>query len=164
MNTSAPISHQTNCATHGFTLIEILVTITILFVLFTITFTSFANLLRHEAIQRDTATLHTLLETARSRTLASDNAQQYGVYFNTDQSQAELFRGSSYTPSSVELIHTLHGTVIFDTINLAHSSSSVVFYRLTGSTDNSGTVSLINTAETASTTLQIQETGIIERI
>lgn len=81
------------------------------------------------------------LETARTQTLASQNASQYGVHFETQRivffagaifNSADPANGEQVLPSSVEI----------SLISLTGGGSDVIFQRLTGVTSQYGTVTL----------------------
>ncbi len=85
------------------------------------------------------------LELARSKTLASEGAERWGVYFTTSTSpeQYVLFKGEDFisrTTSSDE-VSRVSGTLEFSEINF-EGEQEVVFDRITGETSQTGRVSL----------------------
>lgn len=147
--------------TAGFTLLEIITAVAILLLLAAMTLFIFGDLRNYEALSRDTTGIISNLERARSLTLSGKNESRYGVHF--DDPAVYLFEGTDYTESGEIQEITLHGNVEIAEINIANSSSTVVFDRLKGSTENDGTVTLKNTDTEATSTVIINKTGIIER-
>ena len=147
--------------TPGFTLLEIIIAVAILLLIAAATMFFFGDIRNYEALSRDTTSVISNLERARSLTLAGQDASQYGVHF--DNETVFLFRGTSYAASGEIQATQLHSSITFDDINIANSSSTVVFDRLKGSTVNSGTITLRHTGTDATTTVIINNTGIIER-
>jgi len=123
----------------GFTLIEVIVALAI-FIFISVgalaNYRAFEKRLKVEAIARE---IISTLQTARDRTVGSKNAVSYGVHFET--SQFVLFEGTEYVvgdPSNeTKIVPT--GVEIFD-INV--SGNDVLYTRVRGTTDNSGTVSV----------------------
>ena len=131
----------------GLTLIELLVVISILLIIIVITVQSFRYFQGEGVLSDSTEKIINILRLAQSRTLASEGASQYGVYFDnaTDPHQFTLFKGVHYSdPRDVsrDEVHKIPNSVEIYEINLAGGRKEVVFNRLTGETANSGTVSL----------------------
>ena len=146
----------------GFTLIEILIVIIILGVVTSIVGLSFAKLNSKQALDKSTNLTAAILNEARSMTLSSIDASQYGV--NLAASQVVLFKGSSYSVSDPNnMVTPLNSEVGIRSVTIAGGGTSVVFKRLTGRTDQTGTleVYLLNEPSTFRT-VTISATGIAE--
>jgi len=118
----------------AFTLVEILIVIAIMIILTTFSITSFVNFSKRQALDASTQALASGLRDARSQTLASVEASQYGVAINTDG--FTLFTGPVYNPSA-----STNKTFNFNQYVSASSDlSDVVFQRLTGNSSASGTI------------------------
>jgi len=132
----------------GFTTVELLIIVVIIIILTGISATTFRFFGAQSALNNSTEEIINTLKIAQSKTLASEGASQWGVYFSasTDPNQYTLFKGSSYaarTTSSDES-HELPKTVEIYEIDL-WSGNEVVFERITGfasSTAVSGKISL----------------------
>lgn len=138
---------QANEATLGFTLVEILVVVGLLALvsfLAIVPFTSFRDAKSLDGAAEDALSL---LHEAQTRTLSSDGASPYGVYFESDK--ITLFKGETFVvgaPDNKEI--SLHNRLTISAIALA-GGASAVFKRLTGATDNSGTVTISLVSDTA---------------
>ncbi|MCH7529563.1 type II secretion system protein [Patescibacteria group bacterium] len=146
----------------GFTLIEILVVITILVTLSAVSVTVFSKFSTSRALTGSVQTVLSILDDARTLTLASKDGYQYGVHFET--TKVVLFKGTVYSSSDSDNdITVLQTTVEISNITLTGSGSDVVFSRLTGKTAQNGTVRLSLVSDsTSSSTINIQTTGIAE--
>ena len=123
----------------GFTLIEILITIAIAGIIMLIVTGAFSSATGIKALEKDTGVVLSLLEQARNQTLSAKGALVYGVHFEADK--AVLFSGASYSSSDPSnVIEPINPLVQISTIALAGGGSDVIFKRLTGETDQSGTV------------------------
>lgn len=143
----------------GFTLLEILFSIAILGILVTIVTFSFSKLNSQQELENSTDLVVTILNEARSLTLSSKNDSQYGVYLDT--SKVVLFEGISYSPTDATNVTTvLNSLVGIRNISLINGGASIVFKRLTGDTNETGSfeIYLINKPETFNT-VNISSTG-----
>ena len=116
----------------GFTLIEILVVVGIVGLvsyLVIIPFASFRDETLLDAAAEETLAL---LHEARGRTVSSDGAPQYGVHFESDK--------MTLLPDNKEVL--LPNRLIISNISLAEGATTVTFKRLTGATDQGGTVTI----------------------
>lgn len=129
----------------SFTLVEILIVIGVLAILVVIAFPAFHSF-RVEADLNDSVDkIINTLRLAQSKTLASERANQWGVYFSTSTvpHQYTLFQGTSYASrvtSSDEVYDLPESVEIYD-VNLV-GEPEVVFDRLIGSTSQFGGISL----------------------
>lgn len=149
-------------SSRGLSIIEILVVIGVLAILSTIALQSLRSLNGNAALDADAVRALAELKNARSKTLASENADQYGVRFETDR--IIFFKGATYNAASANNVTTeLNRLVTIASTTLIGGSANVVFERISGKTQNSGTVILAQNSNTsASTTIVIYETGIAE--
>jgi len=129
----------------GFSLIEILVVLGILAILGLISVSFFVFLQKESRLSNVSEEIISVLKVAQSKTLSSQEDSQYGVYFNTAVSphQYILFKGSSYPSrdTAFDEIHLVPDITEFFQINTG-GNNEIVFDRLTGSTENSGNISL----------------------
>jgi len=145
----------------GFTLIEILIALTIVGILFVGMAGAFMQFNRGNVLEREVRTVVSILDDARGRTLFSENDLQYGVHF--ESGQIVLFGGQTYSaidPSNEA--ESLRGVTI-SSITLTGGASDVVFDRLTGATSVSGTTTVQLSSDTSQTKdIVILPGGIIE--
>lgn len=146
----------------GFTLIELLVVITILVTLSAVSVTVFSKFSTSRVLTGSIQTVLSILDEARTLTLASKGGYQYGVHFET--TKIVLFKGTIYSSSDPDNdVTVLQTTVEISNITLTGSGNDVIFSRLTGKTNQDGTVrfSLVSDSNSSST-INIQTTGIAE--
>ena len=125
----------------GVTFAELLIVLGILVILIAITFPVFRIFQRESDLGNSSEKIINILRVAKNKTLASEEASQYGVHFEADK--YVLFKGASYNPLAPENeIHNLPSSIEIYEINLAGGGSEVVFNRLTGATNQFGQVSL----------------------
>ncbi|MEX0930594.1 MAG: prepilin-type N-terminal cleavage/methylation domain-containing protein [Candidatus Paceibacterota bacterium] len=156
---SVRVQSGQNLSQTGFTLLEILIIIAIVGIITVITIVVFVNLRDAEALRRDASSISSFLETARVHTISSKGNTSYGVHI--ENNDIMIFSGTAYDPNNVTASESLHTTVRFDSISLADGSSTIVFERISGATDNYGTIVLESTQRVASSTITIEPTGSI---
>ncbi|MFC1701092.1 prepilin-type N-terminal cleavage/methylation domain-containing protein [Patescibacteria group bacterium] len=126
---------------NGFTLIEILTTITISIILMSISSISYIYFSRKTDLDKTTYDIITTIQTAQAKTLSSEDSFQYGVHFENDK--YVLFKGNSYLagdPNNKE--YSLPDRIEIYNINLTGSGSEVIFQKISGKTDQNGTIGL----------------------
>ena len=146
----------------GFTVLEILVAISIITLVVTIITISFSKLNSAQALDKSATLVTAVLDEARSLTLSSKGDSQYGIYFG--DSQVTLFKGATYSPSDpANVVTNLHALVSLRNITLFGGGTSVVFKRLTGNTNQTGTAEVfLKDSPTTFRTITISATGIVE--
>ena len=149
----------------GFTLIEVIVVITILTILITVSITSLHSLQIASYLDNGTQEFVSILKLAQNKTLSSENNSQYGVYLDVLVSPNKyiLFKGPSYVlrDISYDQIYFLDKTVEFFGITL-NGGSEIVFDKLTGTTQNSGSVALRLASDTSQNkTVYISSVGTV---
>lgn len=148
----------------GFTLIEIVIVILIFGVLSAVVITNFALQKGKIDLRGSAEELVSVLNLAQSKTLASTDNSQYGVYFDILASPNGyiLFKGTSYSTrdSSFDVEYTLPNLMEFYSVDLS-GSNEAVFDRLTGSTSQSGSLSLRIKSDTSqSQTIYLSSSGL----
>lgn len=125
----------------GFSLLEILMAISILILITAAASVSFTNSRNIRDLTTAGQNVVSTLRLAQSKTLAGENGSQWGVQIEADR--VILFQGSSYTAgASGEEIVLLPPTIEIANISLAGGGTGVVFKRIEGTTDYSGTFDL----------------------
>ncbi len=150
-------------STSGFSLIELIISFIIIFIMVTIVFNAFIAYKENQALVTDTETIVTILRQARNQTLNSQNSTSYGVHITA--SKITLFVGTTYIPNAStnqDFLLTTGDTVL--TITLAGSGSDVVFNRLSGETAQSGSIVLTGVRVARTKAIQIYKTGLVEQI
>lgn len=151
----------------GFTLAETLMVVAITVMVSAIMFFSFSTYGSTEAISKDQGLVVSTLEKARAMTLDSYNSSQYGVHFAS--STVTIFTGATYNASSPSNIVTaLNSKVIINDVALSGGGLDIIFKRLSGETDQIGTVTLVIFAVSrvvriiTTRTITIYGTGLIQ--
>ena len=130
-----------NIAKRGVTLLEMLVAMGILVLAAVMISGVFSNFSDNGKLIEAQSGIIGLLRDARSRTLASESASNFGVHFQTDR--AVLFRGDIYNSSDpANEDYVLSDRVEISAIALSGSATESVFTRLLGTTTASGNITL----------------------
>ncbi|MDO8579243.1 MAG: hypothetical protein Q7R72_00015 [bacterium] len=145
-----------SCFSSAFTVVEILIVLAITTIIATISITSFVSFSRREALDADTTAIAAGLRDARAETLASVGGLQYGVAVAPDK--FTLFQGIVY-----DSMATTNKTFNFSSYVRASSSiSTVVFQKLTGNSNASGTIDVYLISDpTVKRTVGIGGTGLV---
>lgn len=141
----------------GITIVEIILSISIIVLLISVILPRFSDMRNYETLKSATEDVLSVVDKARSQTLASVNSSEYGVHFETNN--VIIFKGKTYSSSATdnETIPILSPTSI-TTISLTGGVSDIYFNRLTGSPSASGSVVLSNGSFTR--TITISATGV----
>jgi prepilin-type N-terminal cleavage/methylation domain-containing protein len=146
---------------NGFTLIELVIVLAIIAILSAIVVTGFSSFRNAQAFDRDVEMIVSFLNEARTQTLSSKNASAYGVHFAS--TAATLFTAPTYTSGAEgnkEYVFLGHDTML--TLSLTGGANEIVFERLTGETDQNGTIVVSSAASGRTKTITIHETGLVE--
>ena len=120
----------------GLTLIEILITTTIIAVIFSLGLVFGIDFYRNYAFHSERDVIVSILEKARSRALNNINQEAHGVYFSG--ANHVIFQGNSYAArnSLFDLIIPKSYSAILSGLN------EVVFSQLSGESNASGTITI----------------------
>lgn len=124
----------------GFSLIEILTIIAILAILVAVPMVAFR--LFQETINLNNAQdeIMSVLNLAKSMTMASEGASQYGVYFDRENNRFNLFKGASWAQKDPAFNREFK---LPDLVKIdSDSLGEVVFDKITGKTSQVGSVIL----------------------
>ncbi len=153
---------NTSLLKKGFTLVEVLVVIAIMLILFKVVSTVFSTLKNTNVLDKQADTVASVFEEARSLTLASYNATQYGVH--VESGRVVRFTGSSYVSGASSNVASTVSSAVSLSKSLTGGGSEVVFNRLTGTTSQYGTITVSLVASTTQTrSITISSSGIIEK-
>ncbi len=135
-------------------MIELLVVTGIILILSVIATVTFRTFQKEAKLDNAAGAVVNILRIAQNKTLTSEGDSRYGVYFDTSLSPHRyiLFKGNTYASREIafDKIYSLPSTVEIFQINLP-VGSEIVFNRLTGTTDQPGSISLGITTETDKT-------------
>jgi len=152
----------------GFTLVEVLTIVGILIVLTGMAVPAFRFFGRESDLNNSAEEIINTLRLAQNKTLASEGASQWGVYFSTTTTphQYILFEGSSFASraTSSDEVHQLSKSIEIYEIDL-WGGNEVVFEKVTGytsSTSQTGKVSIRLKDEPSKTkTIYVENSGLI---
>ena len=122
--------------TQGFTFLELMVSISIMALLVSL---GLASLFRSRNLREVTANGQNLLSVVRqaqAKTIAAEENSQWGVRLENDR--FILFRGAAYAGSPYIQIYLLPSYIEMVNITLTGGGQEIVFNRLDGRTDQSG--------------------------
>lgn len=146
----------------GFSAAEMIVVVAIGAILAGLTYEVFVSMSRSQTLKSSTAATVSLLNEARTKTLASRNSKRFGVHFGTNQ--AVFFSGDVFNASDPgNITESFAPLVSVKTVSLNGGGQDVIFNRLTGETDNFGTVTLaMSASSTVTSNIVIYKTGLAE--
>lgn len=145
----------------GVTLFEVLIAVTIIGVITGLAIISLSNFREAQALKDAKTNIFTMFDQAKSRTISSENFSVFGIHL--EAGSVTVFEGSSYDVDDPNnSVFTLDGTLELVNIVLNGGGSDVVYERVTGSVNTTGTfdVRLINDTS-QSTTFTILPTGVL---
>lgn len=152
----------------GLALIELLVVMGILLLLAAITIFGLRTFQQDSTLYNHTQAIIHTLRLAQNKTLASEGASQYGVYFDdsTTPHRYILFQGTSFASRDpiLDELFQLPNPLAISNISLG-GAKEVVFDRISGSTSQSGQISLQIVADPSKTsTVYIEGSGAVGTI
>jgi len=153
---------------NSFTLIEVLTTVGILIILTAISVPAFRTFQKETDLNNSTEEIINTLRLAQNKTIASEGASQWGVYFETSTQphQYTLFQGGSFASraTSSDEVHKLPKSIEIYEIDL-WEGNEVVFEKVTGyasSTSQFGKVSIrLKTDPSKTKEIFIENSGLI---
>lgn len=146
--------------TKGFTLVEILIVISVLTFISLITLGFFVDYKRSQGVTQDVELATSVLYKARNDAISSNGSADYGVRLAS--SSVILFKGSTYvsTQATNQVFLFTSGSVISN-VSLVSGGVDIIFNKLTGETAQSG-VFMLTTPDGGVKTITIYPTGLIQ--
>ena len=143
----------------GFSLIEIIIVLSIITVLATIVTLSFSSIGSKQALEKTTVSIISILDEAKSMALSSKDFSDYGVRIESDK--LTTFKGSFGMENEVYNIPSL---VKISSFSIG-GGNDIIFKKVSGSTSATGTItiSVINDSSEYDM-IQISQTGLVEKI
>lgn len=144
----------------GFTIIELLIVITIMVIVVSSVLPMHSAFLNHNQEKTASWEIVDTLTRARMKAMTGHHDQHWGVHFNTNQ--FVLFQGNTFNPNnSNNEIHNLLGNLDLDSINLNGRGNEIIFEKITGYTNQYGSITLKNTNSGEAVKITVNETGRI---
>ena len=132
----------------GMTIVELLVVIAVLGIIFSVALPQFSKMRELQTLKSAVGDVLSVLDRARSQTLASVDSSEYGVHFQSDR--VIIFKGKTFSAGdgNNETINIVTPASISDiTLNgVSGSSGDVYFNRLSGAPNQTGTVAITTTS------------------
>lgn len=147
-------------AQRGFTTAEILVVIAIAVMLMGVSIAAFSSFRSYFLLRTAVQDVQTAFLDARSRTLASLDDTIHGVHL--ESKKIVRFEGSTYSSSTPTNVVYLFPDQVTASTTLVGGGFEVMFTRLTGETQASGTIIMTEPRSGASTTIRVTSSGFIE--
>lgn len=133
----------------GITLVEILVSLAIFIILATITTVSLSGYRSSKLVETTANEIAFKLEEAKTNALAGKAGSSYGLHFAS--TSYTYFKGSSYNSSDVSNISPTFPSELQITTSLTGSAVNIIFSRLTGTPNVTGTITVRKTSDTSKT-------------
>lgn len=151
-------------AAKGFSAIELVIVISILVVLVGIITLPLSKNRQARFLLQSADDVVSALNTAHAKTLSAVNSSQYGVKFETNK--VTMFTGDTYNSGATDnnIVSLQSGVEINSgSILLNGSATSIVFDRLTGNTNQYGTITLRLVNDISKTkTITVEKTGLVK--
>lgn len=122
----------------GFSLMEMLIVIAIMIIILAIVIYSFNTAKSKKQLEVTIDAIDSRLEEAKANALAGKNGKNFGIQFNT--TTYVYFSGNSYNPADTTNSTTTILSNLQITKSIAGGGSSIIFSRLTGMPQATGTI------------------------
>lgn len=162
---------SSNC--QAFTLIELLITISIIAILASVGTASFLGFHNRNSLKLAGDQISSLLRTVHDRAISQENQSAWGMYFKNDSSNNNYYYvvfygnappGPPPTGGTTSSITYLDGPLLFLQPS-SNNSTTTIFNQLTGNLSNSSPVNIqiaLKSDNTASATINVYQNGRVE--
>lgn len=147
------------CNKSGFTIIELLITVSILVVITTFAIIGFKNFASFQQYNQAVGDIQFSLEQTRLSARSTEQDSRHGIKFNSDS--IVIFVGDVYSAADPQNQIINYELVTLQT-TLAGGVDEVVFDKLTGFPSATGTIVVSGVNFSASTTIKLTSTGVIQ--
>ena len=117
----------------GFTLLEVIVALSIVIMLGTIIYTPLSSLNNRQILDKEVAQVESYIQKSRMNSLNSKNGDEYGIVFSSS-----TVRVVAIIASSTTVLYTLNSRVTLASSTLG--TSTVIFSRISGLPSATGTL------------------------
>ncbi len=143
----------------GFTLIEMLITLSLLALVATLSIIGFQNFARFQQYNQAVSDVTFVLEQARLSARSAVADESHGVKLDT--ASLTEFTGSTFVGGDPDNIVHTYGLITLQH-GLTGGADEIVFQKLTGLPSATGTVTVVGAIFTASTTIEITGAGVVQ--
>jgi prepilin-type N-terminal cleavage/methylation domain-containing protein len=144
----------------GFSLVEMLIVVTILTIISAITISAFYRFREETMLDRTATQVKSFLTKARQQTLTAKNGYAYGIRFN--EQQIFLYHGS-FSSSSPDLILNLDPLVAMASSSFSGNTNDVRFIKFTGEPTATGTINVtLDSDTTRYRTITVYQSGLTD--
>lgn len=146
----------------GFTLIEMIIVVSITAILASMAFVSFGRIINYNSIESQAQSVRSHIERARIFTLASKNNSSFGVIFST--STVRVFQGTTFvSASSSDQVYEVDNNQSIINISFSGGGNTIFFNKITGEPNKTGTVTVTSKSNTDDRrTVVIYQTGVVD--
>lgn len=146
----------------GMSVLEVLISIAIVTLLATLSFSALTQFLNTNAVEKETAVVVATLAYARSQSMSGTYDTSYGVHFAS--STITVFWGSTYSQSaSTNVSRQFGGGVVVSALSLGSGVVDIVFSKLTGAPSATGTITISSPKDPINKkVLTITGTGLVQ--
>ena len=152
----------------GFTIIELLVVIAILVIIMAVSVPILGSYRQKTDLAETTEEIVNALRLSQSKTIASEGASKWGVYFDTTTSphQYTIFKGNNYLDPAREQafdkVYQIKNSVEIGSIDFSGGATEIVYERMVGTTNQYGNIVLwLKSDPSTSSTIYISNSGEI---
>ena len=141
---------------------ETIIIVAVSIILFAIIVSAFSGFNKNQSLNSTSSEVVSVLNEARALTLASLDNKAYGVHFQSNK--VIFFKGSVFSSSDPDnKITTISSKISISNISLNGGGDDIIFQRLTGKTDQDGTITLSLVSDPSkSKTITVGVSGIID--
>lgn len=144
----------------GISVVEIMITLAILTAISFVVIFSFSDLNKKQILDKSIENALSILGESRSLAMSSQGFSDYGVRFSS--TSIISFSGNDFNSGIDKKEYFIDDLVLFDYV-LSTGSSDIIFKKVTGETDQSGTLNFsLNTDSTKVKYIEIYNTGVLE--
>lgn len=145
---------------HGFTMIELILSLTLISIIFGFTMLYYRNSQIRADINSQAQNIAHHLRLAQSSASSGLQNTNHGVHFET--SSYTIFKGPSFNLSdSSNFTINLPETITINNINLNGGENDIIFSKINGETENYGTISINSTQINKTVTITVTSVGSI---
>ncbi len=139
---------KTSKSYSGFSLIEILLVISILAIISTSVFIWFSSYQRQTEIESASKMIISSLRDAQSRSISGKDFMKWGIFFDDTNNKFILFRDEGgYAGASVKEETYLSSYVEFDSNSLSDGCNEIIFEKINGATAQNCAIKIIDKSD-----------------